>query len=126
MISLVEVETHLSYSVSVKQTPWRPTTELPKNPLTARCKKNSKKQTKKDESQSSTPELTRVDDYVQHLKETRSLLPESVGYLVADGYYCHAKFWDAVRNSNLNLMSKLRSDANLNYLYTGERNKIGA
>ena len=39
VISLVEVETHLSYSVSVKQTPWRPTTELPKNPLTARCKK---------------------------------------------------------------------------------------
>ncbi|WP_293323699.1 hypothetical protein [Microcoleus sp. PH2017_30_WIL_O_A] len=68
VISVVEVETHLSYSVSVKQTPWRPPTELPKNPLTVRGKNNSKKPTKKEASQSSTPELTRVDDYVQHLK----------------------------------------------------------
>jgi len=123
-MSLIEVETHLSYSVSVQQTPWRPPTELPKNPRTAKAKKNSKKQSKKDNSQSSTPEITRVDDYTQHFKKTRSLLPESVRYLVADGYYYRAKFWDAVRDSNLNLISKLRSDANLNYLYTGERNKI--
>ncbi|MEG4208315.1 transposase [Microcoleus sp. Pol7_A1] len=53
-------------------------------------------------------------------------MPKSVRYLVADGYYCRAKFWDAVRDSDLNLISKLRYDANLNYLYTGERNKIGA
>ena len=126
VISLVEVETHLSYSVSVQQTPWRSPTELPKNPLTAQAKKTSKKPTKKKASQSSTPEITRVDDYSQHLKKTRFLLPKSVRYLVADGYYCRAKFWDAVRDSDLNLISKLRSDANLNYLYTGERNKIGA
>ena len=31
VISLVEVETHISYSLSVQQTPARPTTELPKN-----------------------------------------------------------------------------------------------
>jgi len=66
VISLVEVETHLSYSVSVQQTPWRPPTELPKNPRTAKAKKTSKKQTKREASQSSTPELTRVDDYAQH------------------------------------------------------------
>jgi hypothetical protein len=72
------------------------------------------------------PEITRVDDYAKHLKNTRSLLPDSVGYLVADGYYCRAKFWDAVRESDLNLISKLRVDANLNYLYAGEKNKLGA
>ncbi|MGB7894326.1 MAG: transposase [Microcoleus sp.] len=126
VISVVEVATHLSYSVSVQQTPWRPPTELPKNPLTAQRKRKSKKPTKKKARLCSTPEITRVDDYAQHLKKTRSLLPESVRYLVADGYYCRAKFWDAVRNSNLNLISKLRSDANLKYLYTGEKNKIGA
>ncbi|MEG4816430.1 transposase [Microcoleus sp. K5-D4] len=126
VISLVEVETHLSYSVSVQQTPWRPPTELPKTPLTPKGKKTSKKQTKKEAVKSSTPELTRVDDYAKHLKETRFILPESVRYLVADGYYCRAKFWDAVGDLNLHLISKLRSDANLNYIYTGEKNKIGA
>jgi len=98
VISVVEVETHLSYSVSVQQTPWRPPTELPKNPRATQAKKKSKKQSKKEASQSSTPELTRVDSSAQHLKKTRSLLPESVRYLVADGYYYRAKFWDAVRD----------------------------
>jgi len=126
VISVVEVETHLSYSLSVQQTPWRPTTELPKNPLTAKVKKNSKKLSPKKKPSSSTPEITRVDDYVQHLKKTRSLLPDSVRYLVADGYYCRLKFWKAVRDADLNLISKLRIDANLNYLYTGEKNQRGA
>jgi len=70
--------------------------------------------------------ITRVDDYAKHLKKTRSLLPESVRYLVADGYYYCAKFCDAVRDTDLNLISKLRVDANLNYIYTGEKNKRGA
>ncbi|MEG4867198.1 hypothetical protein QUA97_28015, partial [Microcoleus sp. CZ3-B2] len=122
---MVEVETHLSYSLSVQQTPLRPTAELPKNPLTAKVKNNSKKLGKKKNLLSLTPEITRVDDYAQHLKKTRSLLPDSVRYLVADGYYCRLKFWNAVRDADLNLISKLRIDANLNYLYTGEKNPRG-
>ena len=126
VISLVEVETHISYSLSVQQTHKRPTTELPKKPRTVTRKKNSKKRCKKQVSESSMPEITRVDDYAKHLKNTRSLLPDSVRYLVADGYYCRAKFWEAVRESDLNLISKLRVDANLNYLYAAEKNKFGA
>ena len=62
----------------------------------------------------------------QHLIKTRSLLPDSVRYLVADGYYYRFKFWNAVRDADLNLIGKLRVDANLNYIYTGDRNKRGA
>ena len=126
VISLVEVETHISSSLSVQQTHKRLTTELPKKTRTVTRKKHSKKRCKKQVSESSMPEITRVDDYAKHLKNTRSLLPDSVRYLVADGYYCRAKFWDAVRESDLNLISKLRVDANLNYLYAGEKNQFGA
>ena len=56
---MVEVETHLSYSLSVQQTPWRPTTELPKNPLTAKVKKKSKKLSPKKKPSSSTPEISK-------------------------------------------------------------------
>jgi len=42
--------------------------------------------------------------------------------LVADGYYYRFKFWNAVRDADLNLIGKLRVDANLNYIYTGEIN----
>lgn len=89
-------------------------------------KKSSKKREKKIAPSSSLPEITRVDDSAQHLIKTRSLLPDSVRYLVADGYYYRFKFWKAVRDADLNLIGKLRVDANLNYIYTGEKNKRGA
>ena len=126
MISIVEIESRLSYSLSVQQTPSRPpikpVKKLPPNPKNCWSKKSRKKQ----EPQSSTPDITRVDDYVQHLKNTRCYFPASVRYLVADGYYYRSKFWDAVRDLNLDFIGKLRSDANLRYLYTGEQKKLGA
>jgi hypothetical protein len=70
VISIVEIESRLSYSLSVQQTPSRPqikpVKKLPQKP------KNSwsKKTRKKADSQSSTPDITRVDDYAQHLKNT--------------------------------------------------------
>jgi len=43
---------------------------------------------------------------------------------VADGYYYRSKFWEAVRELNLNFIGKLRIDANLRYLYTSEQKKL--
>ncbi|WP_445249312.1 hypothetical protein [Microcoleus sp. OTE_8_concoct_300] len=80
----------------------------------------SKKSRKKQDTQSSTPAITRVDDYAQHLKNTRYFFPTSVRYLVADGYYYRSQFWEAVRELKLDFIGKLRVDANLRYLYTGE------
>ena len=45
---------------------------------------------------------------------------------MADGYYYRSKFWDTVRELILDLIGKLRVDANLRYLYTGEQKKLGA
>ena len=45
---------------------------------------------------------------------------------MADGYFYRSKFWEAVRELNLDFIGKLRADANLRYLYTGEQNKLGA
>jgi hypothetical protein len=115
-----------SYSLSVQQTPSRPqikpVKKLPQKPKNSWSKKTRKKQ----ESQSSTPDITRVDDYAKHLKNTRCSFSTSVRYLVADGYYYRSKFWEAVRELNLDFIGKLRVDANLRYLYTGEQNKLGA
>jgi hypothetical protein len=126
VISIVEIETRLSYSLSVQQTPSRPqikpVKKLPQNPKNGWSKKTRKKQ----DSQSSNPDITRVDDYAQHLKNTRYSFPSSVRYLVADDYYYRSQFWDAVRELNLNFIGKLRVDANLRYVYTGEQKKLGA
>jgi hypothetical protein len=126
VISMVEIETRLSYRLSVQETPSRPQIKsmkkLPQNPKNCWYKKSRKKQ----ESQSSTPEITRVNNYAQHVKNTRYFFPASVRYLVADGYYYRSKFWDAVRELNLDFIGKLIVDANLRYLYRGEQKKLGA
>jgi len=126
VISIVEIETRLSYSLSVPQTPSPPQIQPGKKLLQNPKNCSSKKTRKKPVSQSSKPDLTRVDDYAQHLKNTRYFFPTSVRYLVADGYYYRSKFWDAVRELNLNFIGKLRVDPNLRYLYTGEQKKLGS
>jgi len=67
-----------------------------------------------------------VDDYTKSLKTTRSFFPNCVRYLVADGYYYRFKFWKTVPELNLGFSGKLRVDADLRYLYTGEQKKLGA
>ncbi len=44
-------------------------------------------------------------------------LPEGVKYIVGDGYYNKVKFVNVIRETHLHLISKLRGDANLRYLY---------
>jgi hypothetical protein len=74
-ISIVEIETRLSYSLSVQQTPSRPQIKpmkkLPQNPKKCWFNKSRKKQ----EPQSSTPDITRVDDGSTTSKEYSLFLP---------------------------------------------------
>jgi hypothetical protein len=109
VISIVEIESRLSYSLSVQQTSSRPqikpAEKLPQN--TKNCW--SKKTRKKPDSQSSKPDITRLDDYAQHLKNTRYIFQTSVRYLLADGYYYCSQLWEAVRELNLDFVGKRAS-----------------
>jgi hypothetical protein len=49
-----------------------------------------------------------------------------VGYLVTDGYYYRSKFWETLRELNLDFSGKLKVYAELRYFYTGEQKKRGA
>jgi len=69
------------------------------------------------------PDKTRIDWYLSHLWRDGPLLPSGVRYLAADGYYAKQKFVDSVCEFGLHLISKLRHDANLRYLYTGPHPK---
>lgn len=65
------------------------------------------------------PDKTRIDWYLSHLWRDGPLLPPEVSHLAADGYYAKLKFVDSVCDFGLHLVSKLRHDANLRYLFTG-------
>lgn len=72
------------------------------------------------------PDLTRLDYYLLHLEGVRPLLPASVRYLTVDGYYAKAQFVSGAVEQNLEVISKLRCDANLRYLFTGTQKPRGA
>jgi hypothetical protein len=65
---------------------------------------------------------SRVDWYAQQIVDRAPQLKELADYLVYDGAAAKKKFVDAiVEQTELHLISKLRKDANLRYLYTGPR-----
>jgi DDE superfamily endonuclease len=69
------------------------------------------------------PEETRVDFYKQQLREHRHRLPPGVTYHGVDGYYAKKKYLDEVVSLDLHAITKLRSDADCVFLYTGPHPK---
>ena len=69
--------------------------------------------------------MTRIDAYLQHLKDTQPHLPASVKHIVVDGFYSKEKFVHGVIGMGLHMVGKLRVDANLCYIFTGEQKLRG-
>lgn len=75
-----------------------------------------------------TPELkkedaakTRLDFAIQQMEMTRSFLPVDLRYWAADGAFATKKYADAVVKADLELVTKLRNDANMRFRFTGPR-----
>lgn len=71
---------------------------------------------------------TLTDHYAQTLVERKEVLKSISEYLVADGYFAKTGFIDALtQQAGLHVISKLRNDADLKYLYNGPKeNRRGA
>jgi DDE superfamily endonuclease len=65
------------------------------------------------------PEETRVDFYTQQLRAHRHRLPSGITYHCVDGYYAKKKYIAEVVSLKLHAITKLRSDADCMFLYTG-------
>jgi Transposase DDE domain. len=63
-----------------------------------------------------------VDFYIEQIQDLQGPLAEmGVSYWVGDGFYAKRKVFRAVTEMDGDLVTRLRSDANLRYLYTGPR-----
>ncbi len=60
------------------------------------------------------------DWYADIITERKTQLLELSSYLVADGWFAKRTFVDQVINADMHLISRLRDDANLRYLYQDE------
>lgn len=115
-LAVIDVTDNTGYSLSGWQTP--PQEEIEK--LVAQ------RQPAENEGQEDEDEITRVDFYAEHLGRDAAYLPQDVTCLAVDGYYTKLKFVNAVREVDLQMVGKLRHDANLRYLYDGPQKKFGA
>ncbi|MBF0243594.1 MAG: transposase [Desulfamplus sp.] len=78
----------------------------------------------KQTTESSNDEESRVDFYLQQVIDKKDELKQLADYIVADGAYAKQKYVDGLlEKTELHLISKLRKDADLTYLYTGEMSK---
>ncbi len=98
VVGVVEVDTATAYALSAQQTLTH--TELP-------------------------TEITRLEQYLYHLEAVRPHLPPQVRYLAVDGAYAKAGFVAGTVQLGLQLISKLRCDADLRFLYTGVQKPRG-
>ena len=112
-IAILDVARRTAYPLSAQQTPPRPRalTTTPASATTALPPPQ--------------PEATRIDFYLQHLAESVAYLPAQVRHAVFDGAFAKRKFVTGVRSLDLQLISLLRVDANLRYLYTGAQRGRG-
>ncbi len=101
LISIVDVDANQGFALSAHQTP--PPSATPKTEQTA----------------------TRIDFYLEHLHQTAPYFPPSVKYGVFDGAYAKQKFVTGVCALGYHVVSKLRADANLLYLYQGAQKPRG-
>ena len=105
-IAVVDVDAARGYTLSVQQTPATQAVE-------------------ESEGEQKTA-LTRMDHYLTHLQATRSAFPESVHHLVGDGNYSNYRWVQGVTDLKLEVIGKLRHDANLQYCYEGPQKPRGA
>jgi len=101
LIAIVNLDNKQAFALSAQQTPALPDLKL------------------KDKQES------RVDFYLQHLRDTCSYFPKGVKYGLFDGFYAKFKFVEGVVNLDLEVISKLRCDANLRYLYDCQQKPRG-
>ncbi len=101
LISILDVERNQSFALSAEQTPPQPEQKKPE----------------KTE--------TRIDFYLAHLQRAAPYFPAAVTYGVFDGAYAKLKFVNGVCALGYQVISKLRADADLLYLYEGTQRRRG-
>lgn len=97
VIAVVDADRKQAYTLSVQQTPVA----------------------------SVSAETTRIDYYLQQMKATHPYLPKSARYVVADGFYSKIKWVKGVTALKLDVIGKLRCDADLRHVYTGTQKPRG-
>jgi hypothetical protein len=96
LLSVIDIDNHTAFHLDVLQTP-----------------ASSERQAK---------DITLLDHYTQAILWSKSVAQALSGYLAVDAYFAKKEFIERIlKPSSLQLISRLRIDANLLYLYQGPK-----
>lgn len=101
LCAIIDVGKNIAYALSAEQTPM--------------AEKDQEELSEKKDR------LTRIDFYLEVIKKLRSKVLKYTSYFVFDGYFAKKKFVDGIAEMDFHFIGKLRCDANLKFLYTGEK-----
>ncbi len=116
LVSVVDITKNTAYALSAKQTPSGDGSRETAGKSGGKKSQDKKKEIEKE---------TRIDAYLEHFRTVRSFLPKKVRYLAVDGYFTNYKFVQGVCALKLDVVGKLRRDADLRYLYHGPQKGRG-
>jgi hypothetical protein len=140
LVSVVDVTANTAYALSARQTPAPPapaasTSTTPgavqqqagssKAGKSTKSTKSSKSTKAGKRSKDQAAQATRLDAYLEHFTAVRPRLPATVRHLAVDGAFTTAKFVAGVCALELEVVGKLRRDADLRYLYHGPQQPRG-
>ena len=97
VVAIVDIEQNTGYALSAQQTE-------------ANLSETAKGKSSKG---------NRIDFYLGHLADCTRYFPDGVRYVAADGFYSKYKWVNGVVSLGYHSIGKLRSDANLKFLYDG-------
>ena len=97
VVAIVDIEQNTGYALSAQQTE-------------ADLSETSKRKSTKG---------NRIDFYLGHLADCVSYFPDGIRYVAADGFYSKYKWVNGVVSLGYHSIGKLRTDANLKFLYDG-------
>lgn len=74
-----------------------------------------------DDASTEDEEESRITHYVDHILQSCPYRAGGEDYLAVDGYFAKVKFIDPICGAGLHLIGRLRTDANMRYLYDGPK-----
>jgi hypothetical protein len=104
LCALIDVGRNIAYPLAAEQTP-------------------ADNEIKTQVTSNSSEDPTRIDFYLSSIERVAQVILQHTKYFAFDGYFTKKKFVDGVVQMGFNFIGKLRVDANLRMLYTGEQKK---
>ncbi|MCU0425535.1 MAG: transposase [Candidatus Kapabacteria bacterium] len=130
--AVIDVTRRIALPLSIAQTcppgtprAQKPPMEQPVEPCLPLKRERTDAATKTKTPESDKQEPWLIEEYLRHIDHLRPHLTEREQHLVFDAYFAKKKIFDQCAIWNLFCITRLRCDANMKYLYTGESRPSG-